>query len=246
VTAPVSAVVLRATILAGTIAEKSKRPSELPPAWAVTPEPGWAERDLLARVPKATPEPALAPAKCPEGAAFHEYGVGELLTAYASGVADPVSVVTALTARIAAHPTGRDAVLAMVPGAEAAARESAARYASGTARPLEGIPFGVKDIIDVEGAPVTGGSFLPRDRVASADALVVARLRAQGAIPLAMLGTTEFACGSAHNPRYGAVRNPWDRSRWTGGSRRACFRWRWAPTLAARSACPPRFAASPG
>ncbi len=54
--------------------------------------------------------------------------------------------------------------------------------------------------------------------MAAADATVVARLRAAGAIPLAMLATTEFACGSAHNPRYGAVANPWDRTRWTGGS----------------------------
>ena len=33
-----------------------------------------------------------------------------------------------------------------------------------------------------------------------------------------MLATTEYACGSAHNPRYGAVRNPWTPRRWTGGS----------------------------
>jgi aspartyl-tRNA(Asn)/glutamyl-tRNA(Gln) amidotransferase subunit A len=85
-------------------------------------------------------------------------------------------------------------------------------------RPLEGIPFGVKDIIDVAETRVTCGSRLTGDRIAPADAAVVARLRAQGAIPFAMLATTEYACGSAHNPRYGAVHNPWDRSRWTGGS----------------------------
>ena len=88
----------------------------------------------------------------------------------------------------------------------------------GTPRALEGIPFGVKDIIDVAGAPVTCGSLQTGDRVATADAEVVARLTRAGAIPVAMLATTEFACGSAHNPRYGAVRNPWRADRWTGGS----------------------------
>ena len=98
------------------------------------------------------------------------------------------------------------------------ARDSAGRLRAGLARPLEAIPFGVKDIIDVAGARVTCGSHLTGDRIADADAAVIARLRAQGAIPVAMLATTEYACGSAHNPRYGAVRNPWDSTRWTGGS----------------------------
>ncbi|MDQ0393347.1 amidase [Labrys monachus] len=215
---PVPPEVLRATILAGTIAAKPERPSELPPAWSDTPEPGWAERDLLALAPPPSTAAAPAPVQVPDGMTVHEFGVGELQAAYAQGVTDPVATIEALIARIEAHPTGANAVLAMIAGAETAAKESAERIARGQGRPLEGIPFGVKDIIDVAGAPVTGGSFLPGERVAESDALVVSRLRAQGAIPLAMLATTEFACGSAHNPRYGAVLNPWDRSRWTGGS----------------------------
>ena len=148
----------------------------------------------------------------------HLLGISELIAAYASGETDPVAVLAALTARIASHPTGQDAVLAMVPGSEALAQDSAARIREGSARALEGIPFGIKDIIDVAGAPVTCGSKLTGERIAAVDAAVVARLRTQGAIPIAMLATTEYACGSAHNPRYGAVHNPWDRSRWTGGS----------------------------
>ena len=116
----------------------------------------------------------------------------------------------ALTARRNAHPSGKDAVLTPIDAADAMARDSAGRLRAGLARPLEGIPFGVKDIIDVAGARVTCGSHLTGERIAAADAVVVARLRAQGAIPVAMLATTEYACGSAHNPRYGAVRNPWD------------------------------------
>ena len=217
---PVSTQVLRSTILAGTVAPETGAKSELPPPYdPATPEPGWFGRDLRDAAPAvatAAPVPALPTPTA--GTPPHLLGVSELIAAYASGETDPVAVLAALTARIASHPTGRDAVLAMVPGSEALAQDSAARFREGSARALEGIPFGIKDIIDVAGAPVTCGSKLTGERIAAVDAAVVARLRTQGAIPIAMLATTEYACGSAHNPRYGAVHNPWDRSRWTGGS----------------------------
>ncbi|MET3615015.1 aspartyl-tRNA(Asn)/glutamyl-tRNA(Gln) amidotransferase subunit A [Rhizobium aquaticum] len=144
--------------------------------------------------------------------------VGNLLSAYAEGTLDTVAVLDALTSSIATTRAGGEAVLRFVPGAAEAAKESAARWASGTHRPLEGIPFGVKDIIDVAGTEVTSGSHFTGHRIAPADAHVVARLRAAGAIPFAMTATSEFACGGPHNPRYGAVTNPWDVKRWTGGS----------------------------
>jgi aspartyl-tRNA(Asn)/glutamyl-tRNA(Gln) amidotransferase subunit A len=211
----VSAEVLRTTILAGTVAAPGA--SDLPAAAFGTPEPGWAERDLRAAAPAASLAAAASPLALIDGP-LHLLGVGDLLAAYAAGRTDPVAVLAALRARMEAHPTGRDAVLAPIAEAEAMAADSAARIRAGRARPLEGIPFGVKDIIDAAGAPVTCGSLQTGDRVAAADATIVARLRENGAIPVAMLATTEFACGSAHNPRYGAVRNPWDRTRWTGGS----------------------------
>ncbi len=215
-TSVVSAEVLRATILAGTVAAPAA--SDLPAAAFGTPEPGWAELDLRARAPDATAAPPAAPATDGPDRPLHLLGVGELLAAFATGRTDPVAVLAALRARMETHASGRDAVLAPIAQAEAMAADSAARIRAGLARPLEGIPFGVKDIMDAAGAPVTCGSFQTGDRVAGRDATIVARLREAGAIPVAMLATTEFACGSAHNPRYGAVRNPWDRTRWTGGS----------------------------
>ncbi|GAF47711.1 amidase [Rhodococcus wratislaviensis] len=70
--------------------------------------------------------------------------------------------------------------------------------------PLHGIPFGVKDIIDVRGLPTECGSPLRRGRVAADDAHLVARLRELGAIPLGKTVTTEFAYfapGPTRNPR---------------------------------------------
>ena len=217
---PVSPDVIRATILAGTIARQPAGKSELPPAYdSRSPEPAWAERRFAAAAPKAaTSSDGTAVAVSPGGSALHILGVTALKAAYTAGTTDPVAVLAALRDRMATHPTARDAILASISGAETAANESAKRWMTGTARALEGIPFGVKDIIDVAGAPVTCGSFHTGDRIAKDDAAVVARLKAAGAIPIVMLATTEFACGSAHNPRYGAVRNPWDQARWTGGS----------------------------
>jgi aspartyl-tRNA(Asn)/glutamyl-tRNA(Gln) amidotransferase subunit A len=212
----VSPDVLRTTILAGTVAAPTA--SDLPAAAFGTPEPGWAERGLRAQAPASASAAPTAPAPDSGDSPLHQLGVGQLLAAYAAGLTDPVAVLAALRARMETHPTGRDAVLAPIAEAEAMAADSAARIRAGRGRPLEGVPFGVKDIIDAAGQPVTCGSLQTGDRVATTDATIVARLRENGAIPVAMLATTEFACGSAHNARYGAVCNPWDRTRWTGGS----------------------------
>ncbi|MCF4125255.1 amidase [Methylobacterium sp. SyP6R] len=215
----VSDALIARTILAGTVAQTAPA-RDLPSAWERTaPEPAWAERRLR-EAADTTGEAVPIPPPMPpvEDGPLHTLGIGALQAAFAAGVTDPVAILAALTDRIARHPSGRDAVLAPVPGGRAAAEESARRIRMGEARPLEGVPFGIKDIIDCAGAPVTCGSRLTGDRVADTDATVVARLKAAGAIPLAMLATTEFACGSAHNPRYGAVANPWNRARWTGGS----------------------------
>jgi aspartyl-tRNA(Asn)/glutamyl-tRNA(Gln) amidotransferase subunit A len=84
-----------------------------------------------------------------------------------------------------------------------------------TPGPLHGIPFGIKDIIDLRGVPTRAGTRARADAPpAKMDATVVARLRAQGAIPLGKVHTTEFAYYEAVPP----TRNPHDLSRTPGGS----------------------------
>ncbi|MCX5494486.1 amidase [Kaistia dalseonensis] len=186
-------------------------------ASGLAPEPLWFERRMAAEVAEVRPSPSPAVAVDVTGEP-HQLGVAGLLAAYETGNLDPVGVLAALRARIARYRSGLDAILAPIPGADALAEESALRIRERRMRPLEGIPFGVKDIIDAAGARVTCGSLQTGDRVAPADSAVVARLKAAGAIPFVMTATTEFACGSALNARYGPVRNPWDSERWTGGS----------------------------
>jgi len=178
-------------------------------------EPAHAEA-FLGAAARAVHTPSPAPSAlqgdpCPNGVQY-------LLNAYRTGATDPPAILAELLARSLPGGKAPEAVLSRVPGAEAAAETSAQRYRAGTARPLEGVFFGVKDIIDVAGARVTCGSWQTGGRVAATDATCVARLRAAGAIPIFMLATSEYACGAAHNARYGAVPNPWDRTRWAGGS----------------------------
>ena len=106
----------------------------------------------------------------------------------------------------------------------AAALAAAARADGELARdldrgPLHGIPFGVKDVIAVEGWPMGCGSFASDAAPARRDAVAVGRLRSAGAIPIGRLATYEHALGG---PSFdGPVPppcNPWDGERITGGS----------------------------
>lgn len=77
---------------------------------------------------------------------------------------------------------------------------------------LHGLPFAVKDIIDIAGVPTRSGSLTRQDHPpALADATVVAKLRGAGAIPLVKTNTVEFAIGGwGTNPTVGTPHNPWD------------------------------------
>jgi aspartyl-tRNA(Asn)/glutamyl-tRNA(Gln) amidotransferase subunit A len=90
----------------------------------------------------------------------------------------------------------------------------------GRAGALWGIPVAIKDLIDVRGMPTTAASrVLEGAAAAEADAECVRRLRAAGAIVVGKTNLHEFAFGgSGVVSAYGAVRNPLDRSRVSGGS----------------------------
>ncbi len=85
--------------------------------------------------------------------------------------------------------------------------------------PLYGLPVGIKDTTQTAGIRTTFGSPLHRNLVPSADAVVVARLRAAGALILGKTNTPPFAIGgNTVNEVFGATRNPWNLSRTCGGS----------------------------
>ncbi len=86
--------------------------------------------------------------------------------------------------------------------------------------PLAGVPFGAKDLYDIAGLPTTAGAKMrigaaPAER----DAVVVARLKAAGAVLVGTLNMDEYAYGFATvNAHFGTTRNPHDLNRLAGGS----------------------------
>src|SRR5215813_6944158 len=108
----------------------------------------------------------------------------------------------------------------MAEEARAAAAAVEAEIAADRYRgPLHGIPIGLKDIYETAGVATTGHSKVMQDHVPRADAFSVARLRDAGAIVMGKLATHEFAFGGpSFDLPWPPARNPWDTSRFTGGS----------------------------
>lgn len=101
-----------------------------------------------------------------------------------------------------------------------AARIDAKRAAGAELGPLAGVPFAVKNLFDVEGAPTLAGSKINRDRQpAERDATLVQRLEAADAILVGCLNMGEYAYDfTGENAHDGASRNPHDATRMSGGS----------------------------
>lgn len=101
------------------------------------------------------------------------------------------------------------------------ARAIDARRARGEPLPaLAGVPYAVKNLFDVEGLTTRAGSkVLLGEPPATADAVLVQRLRDAGAVLVGTLNMDEFAYGfTTENSHVGACRNPHDLSRIAGGS----------------------------
>ncbi|HWI82622.1 amidase [Ramlibacter sp.] len=108
-------------------------------------------------------------------------------------------------------------------GARAAARAADELRGAGLARSaIDGLPISIKDLFDVAGETTMAGSVARRGEPAAvADAPVVQRLRAAGAVIVGRTNMTEFAfSGLGINPHYGTPLNAWDRAsgRIPGGS----------------------------
>jgi amidase len=116
----------------------------------------------------------------------------EVVQAHLARIAEVNPLLNALVA-----PTGEQAL------ADARAADVALEHGAPVG-PLHGVPFSVKDWIDACGLPCTGGDPAFRERMPAADATVVARMRAAGAILLGKTNALEA------NEVYGRTNNPYN------------------------------------
>lgn len=84
--------------------------------------------------------------------------------------------------------------------------------------PLHGVPFSVKDTFSIAGMPTAGGSPALLGLFAKADALIVERLKAQGAIALGKANLPPMGNGTNERSVYGAGKNPYNFETTTEGS----------------------------
>jgi aspartyl-tRNA(Asn)/glutamyl-tRNA(Gln) amidotransferase subunit A len=153
--------------------------------------------------------------------AAHWLSASEIAQAFTAKTLSPVELTTALLARIEALDPRLNAFIRLdAEGAMQAAKQAEAELAAGRRRgPLHGVPVGIKDIIDVAGLPTTCHSKILVDNVARADAAVIQKLRAAGAVIMGKLSTHEFAIGGpSFDLPFAPARNPWNRDHHPGGS----------------------------
>lgn len=145
--------------------------------------------------------------------------LANLKALYAEGKATPLDIIEAVIERRATWP---DKAVFITPVSDDALRAAAktlmAEHPEPNSLPLWGIPFAVKDNIDVAGLPTTAAcpafAYQP-----AADATVIARLRAAGAIVIGKTNLDQFATGlNGTRSPHGAPRSVFDADYVSGGS----------------------------
>jgi amidase len=145
----------------------------------------------------------------------------ELVASIRTGAVSSREVIDAHLGRISAVNERVNAVTVVLADQARAAADRADRAiaAGSPLGPLHGLPFTVKENIDLGGSATTQGVPALSGAVPSADAPHVRRLRAAGAIPIARTNCPDFGIGwHTTSTLRGATRNPWNAAMTPGGS----------------------------
>ncbi|OJD32112.1 amidase [Diplodia corticola] len=149
-----------------------------------------------------------------------EASIADLQHALSTGLITSVSLCTRYLLRISTYDS-RGPTLNAIPilnpsvlhdAAESDERRAADKAAGRPSRPLEGIPYMVKDSYAVRGLTVASGSPAFTTLVAPSDAFTVAQLRAAGAVLLGKTNTPPMAAGGMHRGAYGRAESPYNAS----------------------------------
>jgi amidase len=145
----------------------------------------------------------------------------ELAALIRDGEVSSREVVQAHLDRIEAVNPDVNAIVRLLPEQALAAADSADKVlAGGTALgPLHGVPFTIKENIDLAGTPTTQAVPALAEAIAAVDAPQVERMLAAGAIPLGRTNLPDFGLRvHTDSALHGLTRNPWNPERTAGGS----------------------------
>lgn len=148
-------------------------------------------------------------------------GIAEAGRRFRSGELSPLELVRALVESIERLDPDCHAFLLVTADrafaqAEQAGRELAQQADRG---PFHGIPYALKDIVDVAGLPTTCHSKILAGNIAARDAALVTRMDEAGGVMLGKLALHEFATGGpTQELPWPAARNPWNKALHPGGS----------------------------
>jgi aspartyl-tRNA(Asn)/glutamyl-tRNA(Gln) amidotransferase subunit A len=152
---------------------------------------------------------------------LHELTIAEAATLIARRHLSPVDLTEACLRRIEAFDVSLSGFIELTADRARRAARLAEReiMATGSRGPLHGIPYCLKDVVDVAGLRTTAGSRLLADNVATADAACAAQLEEAGAVLLGKANTWEFAHGGpSWDLPFPPARNPWNTDRSPAGS----------------------------
>lgn len=147
--------------------------------------------------------------------------LAEWSDALKSGVVSAVEAVNFFSQRIHAIDPKLNSFItdSTVEAQEEAKKIDARRAAGEVLSDIAGIPFGIKDALDSAGIRSTGAAKILDTFVPTFDSTAINRLRSAGAIVIGKQNCDSFGHGASNeNSMYGAVSNPWDVSRVSGGS----------------------------
>lgn len=152
---------------------------------------------------------------------LHEITIAEAARRFRARTLSPVELTRTYLDRIERLDGALDSYITVT--AELAleqAREAETLFAKGVDKgPMQGIPYGLKDLYDTAGILTTAHSRIFADRVPTRDCMVQQKLRAGGGVLLGKQSTWEFAFGGpSFDLPWPPARNPWDRTRSPMGS----------------------------
>jgi len=143
----------------------------------------------------------------------------EITQLMAKGEVSPLTVMAETMNRIKDRSVLNAFITTCEDSAMRSAEESTKRIVQKNARPLEGVPFGVKDLFCTKGVQTTSASKILEGFVPTYESTVTQKLFDNGVIMVGKTNMDEFAMGSSNETSYfGSVKNPWNEKYVPGGS----------------------------